>query len=66
MEDLRGNQSLKHKGNVMLVGALGIKFLEERSRLGLDLGAALRESGGGLGLDVGILTPGVALSLLGL
>ena len=29
--------------------------------MGLDLGAALRESGGGLGLDVGILTPGVAL-----
>ena len=24
-----GNQSLKHKGNVMLAGALGIKFLEE-------------------------------------
>ena len=29
--------------------------------MGLDLGEALRESGGGLGLHTGILTPGVAL-----
>lgn len=29
--------------------------------LGLDLGEALRESGGGLGLNMGVLTPSEAL-----
>lgn len=57
----RGSRGLKHKGTVTL--AVGIEFTEGARCPGWDwpCGEALRGSGGGLGLNVGILTPGRAL-----